>query len=262
MDRLFNVAFVRPPSRSYVDCVSNSPEKRSIDLVLAKAQHRTYVSILKESGVNVNELPPLETHPDSVFMQDPAVLGSNRSVIGRFGEETRRDEEKAFVESLRTPGTEIGSIIFVKQPGTLEGGDVMVTESELFVGESRRTNPFGIEQLREIFTGHRITAVRVDLMHLLCGCSYLNKGTILITPDLVDPASFPGFSFIKVPREEAYAADALYMGEGVVLIPSGYPVTSSKLREAGYKPLEVDISEFRKGDGGVTCLSSPVYENL
>lgn len=261
-DRLFNVVFVRPPSKAYVDCVSTNPERGSIDLALALQQHRTYVSLLKESGVLVSELPPLPAYPDSVFMQDPALLGSDLSVVGRFGEETRRGEEKAFVDDLRSCRTATGSLNFVREPGTLEGGDILVTETEVFVGESQRTNSGGIHQLTEMLSNRQVTSVRVRLMHLLCGCSYLSKRTMIIAPDLVSPDSFPGFKFIRIPAEEGYAADTLYLGEGTVLVPSGFPVTISKLRAAGYKPIEIDMSEFQKGDGGVTCLSSPVYESL
>jgi dimethylargininase len=82
---------------------------------------------------------------------------------------------------------------------------------------------------------------------------------MIIAPDLVDPKSFPGFRLITIPFEEAYATDALYVGDGRVIIPSGFPKTAMKLKEAGYRPVEVDVSEFYKGDGGVTCLCSPVY---
>ncbi len=82
---------------------------------------------------------------------------------------------------------------------------------------------------------------------------------MIIAPDLVDPKSFPGFRFITIPLEEAYATDALYVGDGRVIIPSGFPKTAMKLKEAGYRPVEADVSEFYKGDGGVTCLCSPVY---
>lgn len=260
MDRLFDLVFVRPPPDSYVRCVSANPRRTEIDLGLAKEQHREYVSTLRESGVDVVELPPLEDFPDSVFVQDPALLGSQRSVMGRFGEETRRGEEKAFFDELRNHRSEIGEIRFVKEPGTLEGGDVLVTDRGLFVGESRRTNSNGIEQLAAYLDNFEVRRVRTDLLHLLCGCSYLNEGKMIVATELVSPSSFPGFEFMSLSIEEAYAADALYLGDDRVLIPSGFPRVSKKLEQAGYKGIEVDVSEFYKGDGGVTCLCSPVYK--
>ncbi len=259
LDRLFDLVLVRPPSKSYLKCVSSNPEKSNIDLTLAKEQHRDYVLMLKESGIKVIELEPLEGFPDSVFMQDPALLGSHHSVIGRFGETTRRGEEKALIEDLKSRRIELGRMTTINPPGTLEGGDVVVTDRGIFVGESSRTNSRGIRQLAESLPGLNVLSVETNLFHLLCGCSYLNDGTMMIVPELVDSNSFPGFRFIDLSKEDAYAADALYLGEGRVLIPSGYPKASKRVKEAGYRPVEVDVSEFWKGDGGVTCLSSPVY---
>jgi dimethylargininase len=256
-DRFFETVLVRPPANAYVKCVSTNPARTSIDVGLAKEQHRLYVSILRESGLHVIELSPLERFPDSVFMQDPALLGSRRTLIGRFGEGSRRGEEKALRENLSDRRLDVGAVCFIEGPGTLEGGDVLITEHGLFVGESQRTNRTGIKQL---FVCLDHLQVKTGLLHLLCGCSYLSQRTMMIAPDLVSPKSFPGFRFITIPLEEAYASDALYVGEGRVIIPSGFSKTVVKLRDAGYKPVEVDVSEFRKGDGGVTCLCSPVYK--
>ncbi|MGP8127297.1 MAG: dimethylarginine dimethylaminohydrolase family protein [Candidatus Bathyarchaeia archaeon] len=258
MDRLFDSAFVRPPPNSYSECVSANPHSGEIDVTLAKAQHQQYCSILEESGIEVIALPSLENFPDSVFMQDPAVLGSRDSVIGRFSEARRRGEEKALVDDLRE-SAKIGRLSWVMEPGTLEGGDIVMTEKGVFVGESKRTNSSGIQQLAHVLKHTNVKAVRTELMHLLCGCAYLNNNTMIVAPELVDTISFPGFKFISVPKEESYAADALYLGERKVLIPSGCATANVKLKEAGYRPIEVDMSEFWKGDGGVTCLSSPIY---
>lgn len=259
-DRFFDTVFVRPPAHSYVKCISTNPAKGSIDIRLAKDQHRQYVSTLRESGIRVIELGPLEDFPDSVFMQDPALLGSRRTIVGRFSEKSRRGEAKALCHDLQDQRIDIGTTHFVRVPGTLEGGDVLITDHGIFVGESRRTNASGIRQLSACLDEIDIKGVKTNLLHLLCGASYLNRKTMIIAPDLVDPKLFPGFRFIRIPREEAYAADALYLGEGRVLIPRGFPKTSMNLKEAGYKPVELDVSEFHKGDGGVTCLCSPLYK--
>ncbi len=195
-------------------------------------------------------------------MQDPALLGSSCSIIGRFGEESRRGEAKAPTEDLARNVTAVGVLKAVNAPGTLEGGDIVVTDGEIFVGDSKRSNFGGIKQLATHFANSQVRLVGTDLMHLLCGCSYLSNGTMAIAPELVKTSSFPGFKFVEVPRQEAYAADELYLGGGRVLIPSGFPRTFAKLKDSGYKPIEVDVSEFYKGDGGVTCLSSPVYQTF
>ena len=261
MDRLFDSVFVRPPSNSYGECVSANPQSVEIDVTLAKAQHRQYCSILKESSIEVIALPPLEDFPDSVFMQDPALLGPRNAVILRFGETRRRGEERALVDSLKE-SVGIGKLSWIAEPGTLEGGDIVVTEKSLFVGESIRTNAPGIHQLAQILKHLKVKSIKTELMHLLCGCAYLNDNTMIIAPELVNTQSFPGFKFVLIPKEEAYAADALYLGERKVLIPSGCATAKAKLKEAGYRPIEVEMSEFWKGDGGVTCLNSPLYRHL
>ena len=149
MERLFDSAFVRLPPNSYSECVSANPHSDEIDVTLAKAQHRQYCSILKESGIEVIALPPLENFPDSVFMQDPALLGSRASVIGRFSEARRRGEEKALVDDLRK-SARTGRLSWIMEPGTLEGGDIVMTEKDVFVGKSKRTNSSGIQQLAHI----------------------------------------------------------------------------------------------------------------
>jgi len=262
MDRLFDAVLVRPPSNSYEHCVSSNPEKESIDIQLAKAQHQSYISILKENEITVLELLPCENNPDSVFMQDPALLGLGTSIIGRFGETSRRGEELTLVSELNHIQLMKDSrLLRIASPGTLEGGDIMVTDQQrFFVGQSFRTNSSGIRQLQTFLPDIRISTVRTHSLHLLCGCSYLNESTLIITPALVSPQNFPNLRHITLDTEDAYASDALYLGNHRVLIPSGFPNASKKLKEGGYTPVEVDVSEFHKGDGGVTCLCSPIYK--
>jgi len=262
LDRLFDCVFVRTPSNSYARCVSSHPQRDSIDVTLAKEQHREYVSIIREAGIKVLELPPLEEFPDSVFACDSALLGKRTCVIGRFGEKTRRGEEEALVKELGHFGNVVGELKYVLAPGTLEGGDVLVTEQGVFVGESTRTNAEGIRQLSEHMRNMKVRSIKSDTFHMLCGCSYLSEGSMLIVPELLNPNSFPGFRFVSLPEEESYASEVLYLGQGRVLIPAGYPKATTKLKEAGYRPVEVELSEFNKGDGGVSCLSQPVHNIL
>lgn len=264
MDRIFDSVIVRPPSSSYPHCVSSDPEKDNIDVQLAKEQHRSYVSVLKENRINVLELPPLQGYPDSVFMQDPAVLGVRRSIIGRFGESSRKGEVKQLVTDLHQIELMKNSdLLQIDIRGTLEGGDIMITDQQkLFVGESSRTNSAGILQLQSFLQDFNVIKVKTRLFHLLCGCSYLSQSTMIITPELVSSDNFPGLRYVRLRREDAYASDALYLGDRRVLIPAGFPNASRKLRDAAYIPVEIDVSEFHKGDGGVTCLCSPIYSVL
>ena len=260
LDRLFDLAFVRAPAKSYIDCVSTNPNSGKIDVNMAIEQHRQYVSVLRECGVRVVEMPPLETFPDSVFIQDPALLGQSYSIIGRFSEARRRGEEEAFTDELNRGKIEVGQIQRISHPATLEGGDIVVTENGIFVGESSRTNSVGFKQLSTYLPEHVVTPVKTSMLHLLCGCSYLTDREMVIAPELLDTRFFTGFRFITIPKEEIYACDSLYVGDRKVIIPSGFPRAAMKLKEGAYEPIEVEMSEFHKGDGGVTCLSSPVYK--
>jgi len=262
MDRLYDVILVRPPSDSYEKCVSTNPARDTIDVTLAKRQHRDYVSILKESNLEVIELPALDALPDSVFAYDPALLGEKTCIIGRFREKTRRGENEALVKDLRKFVKMVGELKFARGPGTLEGGDILVTGKGVFVGESTRTNMRGITQLTEYLNPLPVKPIRTNMFHLLCACSYLNDDRILLAPELLPPSYFAEFEFVLVPEREGYASEALYLGEKKVLIPSGYPETARNLKSAGYKPIETDLSEFWKGDGGVSCLSAPVYRTF
>lgn len=262
MDRLYDSIFVRPPGNSYLRCVSSNPERHKIDVTLAKQQHAEYVSILKESGMSVFELPVLEEFPDSVFAYDPGLLGKETCVIGRFGEKSRRGEAGALAKDLSGYRNEVGKVTYVLEPGTLEGGDILVTERGIFIGESTRTNLDGIRQFAEAMKHTTVRSIKTEMFHMLCGCSYLSEGKMLLVPELLNPTLFPGFEFVRVPKEEAYAAEALYLGDRRVLIPAGFPRTAAKLRQADYEPVEVELSEFYKGDGGVSCLSQPVWKTL
>lgn len=266
MDRVFDVIFVRPPADSYNRCVSTNPARDTIDVTLAKRQHKNYVSILKESkNLKVFELPPLADLPDSVFVTDPAILGVGTCVIGRFGEKTRRGENHALVEDLRNYSGEVGEIKIVQDPGTMEGGDILVTEKQIFAGyrsgESTRTNLQGVKQLAK-HVKLNVQPIKSNTFHMLCACSYLTGNEMLLASDVLPASLFPGFEFVSVPKSELYASEALYLGEKRVMLPVGNPRTSKNLKDAGYEPIEIDLSEFYKGDGGVSCLSAPVYKML
>jgi dimethylargininase len=262
-ERLFDTVFVRPPSERYRFCVSSNPNRYNIDVGLAKKQHEQYVTVLRSCGISVMKLGSLPEFPDSVFMQDPGIIGRSEVVICRFGEKSRAGEVKVFVEELKSQHiTKDHEIKFISDPGTLEAGDVLITPDRFLVGQSGRSNQNGIRQFADIVRNKSVEPVRTELLHLLAGCTYLSNQTILIAPSRVDIQSFAGFRFVQVPREEAYAANALYAGEGRVVMPSGFPRTRSKLVEEGYRPEEVDLSEFQKGDGSVTCLCSPLYKSI
>ena len=261
--RLFDRVIVRPPSRSIVSCISTNPMRSTVSPTQASRQHREYVSILREHGIEVIEMPSLEDRPDSVFVQDTAIVGgrSRKALIARFGAVSRRGEEVSVENLLKEMGFKT---LRVQGPGTLEGGDVMVTDLGLvYVGVSSRSNTVGVEYLRKVFPEVRVVEVPVTkVLHLLSAVNYLGNKTVAIVPEYIDPKYFRGFKLIRIPVEEAYAANMLYLGDQKVLIPAGYPRTAEILRREGFKPIEVDVTEFWKCDGGVTCLSLPIYKVL
>jgi dimethylargininase len=257
--RTFDKVFVRRPGKNYPRCVSDNHEKNTIDLRLALEQHRTYVSVLKENGVPVEELNAIDELPDSCFMQDPALMTKSFLVVGRFGIASRRGEE-AILEK------EIGWLLptrHIEGEGTLEGGDILVTHDSVFVGVSRRTSKSGIDQLSALMPRTTVVPVKTPLNHLMSACSYITNRTMAIAPDLFNDISlFSDYRLVRIHRKEAYASNMLYLGERKVMIPSGFPKALKSLEESGFKPVPIDVSEFRKGDGAVTCLSLPWYKTI
>ncbi|MEM2137065.1 MAG: arginine deiminase family protein [Candidatus Methanomethylicia archaeon] len=263
VDRIFDRVFIRPPSKVFPKCVSRNPFRVNVNVDNARRQHKEYVKTLLDYGVEIIELDTLEGFPDSVFIQDTAVVGakSNRALIARFGENSRRGEEEDVAQNLLDRGYEIMKI---HPPGTLEGGDVMVTDlGIIYVGLSERTNMEGIEQISKCFQNVSVVYVPLErTFHLLGGVNYLGNKTIIISPNLVDLKYFEEFKMIIVPKGEEYSSNVLYLGDGNVLIPSGFPKTYEKLKVEGFNPIKVDVSEFWKCDGGVTCLNLPIYKTV
>lgn len=257
---LFNSAVVRPPTPDMRACVSTHGLGRYVDLSLALSQHREYVKVLREEGVEVIELPGLYGFPDAVFIQDTAVVGlaSGKALISRFALTSRRGEEASVREFLEGLGLRVFS---TEEPATIEGGDVLVTDvGVIFVGVTSRTNLHGVNTFKRVFREREVVPIPAGrVLHLLSAVSYLGSKTLAIVPEYVDPSYFSGFKLIRVPLDEAYAANMLYLGDRKVVIPAGYRKTAETLRREGYRVIEVNVSEFAKCDGGVTCLSLPLY---
>lgn len=240
-----------------------SSRRLPIDVALAQAQHAEYCQALAAAGVTVEMLPPDERHPDSCFVQDPAVVIRDQAIICRMGAPSRRGEEEAVAEALsgRFPprglrGTSLARIV---APGTLEGGDVLVLPDKVLVGLTARTNQAGIAQfivaLSALTPLLPIYSIRVnETLHLLSAVTYIGHGTLLAVDAYADHPMFAGLDVIVAPPEEAYAVNALGLGKSVV-VPAGYPHIAALLRARGFEVLPVPVSEFAKADGGVTCLS-------
>jgi dimethylargininase len=246
-------ALVRLPGDSFAQAISAQEPRPSIDPGLARQQHATYCAALREASVALVELPSDERYPDGCFVQDTAMVFEGLAVVARFGVKSRQGEQEAVRQALQGHKR----LAEIRAPAILEGGDVLVIGNKLFVGLSTRTDRGGFAQLRDLveLEGGSVEPVQVpEGLHLLSGCTYLGQGVVLATGLYAELPAFAGLDVIYVPPEEGYAANALGLGE-YVLLPEGYPQTAARIRARGFEILSVPLSEFAKADGGATCLS-------
>jgi dimethylargininase len=250
---MFANAIVRKPCKRITEGITTSDLGKP-DYFLALWQHSIYTDVLKQLGLNVRLLPEEENYPDSTFIEDIALCTPSCSVITSPGAESRRGEIKGIRETLEDFYTDIEEI---KLPGTLEAGDVMQVKNHYFIGISNRTNPEGADQLISILRKYSMTGSKVPLrkmLHLKSGVSYLENDNLLVSGEFINAEEFSRFNRIEIDIDESYAANSLWIN-GIVLVPAGFPRTLEKIEKAGYKTISLDISEFRKVDGGLSCLS-------
>ncbi|MES1262644.1 MAG: arginine deiminase family protein [Acidobacteriota bacterium] len=246
-------AITRGVSRTLADCELTWLARAPIDIDRAIAQHREYERCLAELGARVISLPAAEEHPDGVFVEDPAIVLDEVAVIASMGCESRRGERASLAAAL----AEYRPLIRMRDPARLEGGDVMRIGKDLFVGLSARTDEAGVAQLSDVLRsfGYRVIPVALRAcLHLKSACSYLGEGSILINRDWLDARPLGGFRLIDVAPDEPGAANALRVGE-TVLMPSAFPATAALLRKAGFGVHVVDLTELLKAESGVTCSS-------
>ena len=227
--------------------------RQAIDFVRAAEQHRQYQRCLSGLGVRVISLPAEPDLPDAVFVEDPAVVVDEVAVIARMGAESRRREAESLAQALAP----FRPLRWLREPATLEGGDVVRIGRTLFVGASVRTNAEGIRQLAEDLSpfGYDVRAVEVHgCMHLKTGCTYLGGRSLLANRAWIDAGAFEGYQIVDVPPEEPWAADVLNIGDTLVM-PDAFPATTSLLERGGWKVRTLDVSELMKAEAGVTCMS-------
>ena len=245
-----SIALVRPPAASFTQALSEHPQKNSIDIPRVQEQHRAYVQALKDLGVDVHELEPLEAFPDSTFIEDNAVVFEECAVLCAMGAESRRGEtfytQPALKSAIR--------IEVLEPPAYIDGGDVLQTEDTVFVGLSQRTNPPALDALAR-FTKKNVVPVPVlKGLHLKTAASYLGERVILLDPECVDAKAFGDCELVFVDPEESYAANCLKVGN-TVLVAQGFSKTKARIERRGLETREIPMSEFEKADGGLTCLS-------
>lgn len=253
---MFKNVIVRRPSKSMVDGITSAPELGKPNYELALKQHDDYIKALESCGVNVTVLDAMEEFPDSCFVEDTAVLTPNCAIISRPGADTRREESKYMIDTIKKFYTD-DQIEYITAPGTMEGGDVMMVGNHFYVGLSARTNEEGCRQFIAALEKHGHTGSIVPLekvLHLKTGLAYLENNNLLAAGEFVDKEVFEKFNKIIISEDESYSANCIWVNDKV-LVPAGYEKTTAAIKAAGYEVILVDTSEYRKLDGGLSCLS-------
>lgn len=249
MGERFTNAVVRAPNEAYTGCLR--PGGVTIDLTRARTQHRAYVSALRQIGVEVAELPPLDL-PDSVFIEDTAVALGEKVILARPGALTRRQEVVTIADHFEDEGREVLWL----EAGTLDGGDILRVGGYVLIGRSERTDAEGAEALARHVRAASMAALEVPVtgrVHLKTTCSTLDAVTILAAAETEIP-QIPGVRILRLPVGDEPASNCVAFRRSV-LLPQGFPRSEQLLHEAGFTTIPLDLGEFEKGGGGATCLS-------
>lgn len=247
------LALTRAVSPTLADCELTHLDRTPIDVARAETQHAAYEEALRALGCEVRRVPAAPENPDAVFIEDTAVVLDELAIITRPGAESRRTE----VEPVAAALAALRPLQRIEAPGTLDGGDVLVVGSSIFVGRTRRTNDDGIAQLRAAVApfGYRVIPVTVTgCLHLKSAVTALDHDTVLCNPAWVDPVAFAPNAVALVADDEPSAANVVRVGERL-LAASGYPRTNEMLKRRGYSVVTVPADELAKAEGAVTCCS-------
>lgn len=244
-------AVVRPVPDSYNRCVRTNVE--DIDVDLAKVQHGKYCKALQRLGLKLIWVEVDNTLPDSCFVEDTAIVLDEKAVICNMSVESRAREPVGVAEILK----KLKQICYIRTPATIDGGDVLRIEDRVFIGLSARTNSEAIDQTRKILKDSNLTVVPVkvrNVLHLKSACTYLGNDCVILSKGSFNADILSGLTRITVPEAEEYSADCLAIN-GTVLMAKGHPGTRELIENEGFSVEELEISEFRKGEGALTCLS-------
>ena len=249
-------AIVRPPAPNFAEGLT------TVDLGApiyekALAQHERYCAALEEIGLRLVRLPPDPLNPDSTFVEDTAILTERAAILARPGADSRLAEVDSIREALAGHYAELAELT---PPGTLDGGDVCQTGGRFFIGISMRTNEEGARQLEEALARSHASSTVIDIreipgiLHLKSGLAYIGGDWLVVIEALANHPALRPFNQIRVVAGEEYAANCLRVNDHV-LVPAGYPTLEATLRGLGHKVIALEMSEFQKMDGGLSCLS-------
>lgn len=250
----FNHIIARMPAKSLINGLTSANLGKP-DYQKALEQHNNYIRALSQCDVDITILPADERFPDSVFVEDVALCTPNCAIITRPGAESRRAETKIISDTIARfyPN----KVEIITAPGTIEAGDIMMVGNHYYIGLSARTNQSGAKQMITILEKHGLTGSVVTLekvLHLKTGLAYLENNNLLAAGEFITKPEFQHLNIIEIPEQENYAANCIWVNDRVIM-PSGYPITKAKIAALGYQIIEVDTSEYRKIDGGVSCMS-------
>jgi dimethylargininase len=251
------LALTRAVPPSIVRCELTHVARTPIDVERAAAQHAAYEGALARLGCSVVRLPDEPDQPDSVFVEDTAVVLDEVAVVARPGAESRRGETTSVAAVLR----EHRQLACIQAPGTLDGGDVLQIGRQVFVGLSGRTNADGARQLAELLAPHGYRVAGIDVrgcLHLKSAVTAVADDAVLVNPQWVNVSHFRGFGRIDVHPDEPFAANALRVDE-TLLCAATAPRTRERLGAKGFAVESVDVSELAKAEAGVTCCSLIFY---
>lgn len=253
---MFRHAIVRKPSKNLADGLTTADLGKP-ELSKVMAQHAAYCDALEQCGLQVIRLDADPDYPDSTFVEDTAVLTVKSAILARPGAESRLGEVANIRDAIERF---YGNIHEIKAPGTLDGGDICEAGSHFFIGVSQRTNEEGARQLGAFLAVDGYTSSLIDIrdmtsiLHLKSGIAYLGGDNLVVMEELALRSEFARCNLIRVPAAESYACNCVLVNDRV-LLPSGFPQLQAALASHGCKPLLLDMSEFRKMDGGLSCLS-------
>ena len=252
----FTHALVRPPAASFADGITSSG-LGAPDLGVALEQHEAYCRILERLGLSLQRLPPDPAFPDSTFVEDAAIVTGRGAILTRPGAPSRAGEVTALGAALDRWFPELDRIT---SPGTVDGGDVCEAGEHFFIGLSHRTNEVGAAQLSAWLSARGFGSSVIDirgmrgLLHLKTGLSWLGGRRLIVWGEIAGHERLGGWDVVEVPEGEEYAANCILVNDRV-LIANGFPHTASLLRGFGHEVAAVEMSEYRKMDGGLSCLS-------
>ena len=247
------VAITRAVSASLGQCELTHQGRVSIDLDLARKQHAEYETCLERLGCELLRLPAQPDLPDAVFVEDTAIVLDEVAVITRPGAASRRPE----IESIAAALKPFRTLLQINAPGTVDGGDVLVLDKDIYVGLSSRSNKHAIDQLQKMLSpyGYRVHGIEVHgCLHLKSAVTAVSADAILVNPSWIDASVFAHYEIIEIHPEETFAANGLLIGD-TVIYPDSFPRTAETLDARGIRIESVDLSELAKAEGAVTCCS-------